>query len=359
MKFSILPRSLGNDLAPAQLNYQVERYSHAAIGGPKLAQINVTGDELAIWEIIDYLRSPVSIHSDLGDCVWWGYVAEVAVTIGALEISVTIDSMRNRVATAYQDEATKARATTSWVSDSDSVTEYGTREMLYAISETDLAAAEGARNAILSQLRYPIPGISVKGQTAGENVPVSGVLLCRGWWDTLDWKYYSNAGVAVVDAAAQVEAILTAGGQFLSSIGQEVTAGISTAETRSGDQSARVEVEELLTMGTSNSRRMLVTVDVNRRALIFEEPSSGNAWFVERSGRIYDAYGSELRSELCPVGNYLRMRDIVPNSANLARLADPAVIFIEEAEYTPADGKLKITPRGVPSIYDLGRAGNG
>lgn len=357
MKVHILSRTFGTELAPLPLGYAVESYSHAAIGGPKMAMIDVSGNELDLWTLVDRLRCPISIWSDLGDCVWWGYVAEVRMMIGALEVSITIDSMFNRIAVAYQDASTKARATTAWLDDATSQAEYGVKEMLYAISETDTAAALGARTAMLQQLKYPIPGISVKG---GQAAPLLGQLVARGWWDTLNWQYYTNAGIAAVDTAAQAATILSSEGQFLSSVGNEVgSSGVTTVETRTGDQSARVEVEELLAMGTSNNRRMLVGIDQGRRARLYEEPSHTSPWLVERTGWMFDAFGSELRRELCPVGNYLRMRDLTPSSANMSALADPAMIFVEEAEYTPSNGELRITPRGVPSIYDLGRTRNG
>ena len=356
MNVIIQDRAFGTELAALPMEYSVQRYSHAAIGGPKTAVIGVTGPELDLWTILDRLRCPVKIYSDMGDCVWWGYVAEVQLTIGGLALAITIDSMYNRVAVAYQDNTLKTRATTAWVSDAASVAEYGTRELLYSSSGSTAAAATAAQTAILNQLRYPIPGITETGQQATDPV---ATLTCRGWWDTLSWKYYTDAGVANIDTAAQVIAMIAAAGQFIVSTSQEITSSISTLETRVGDNSGKSEIEELLNMGTSNNLRMLTRVDEFRNARLYEEPTNASPSFIDRSGRLLDAFGSDLRSELCPAGIYVRLRDVIPSNVNVTRLADPSLIFIEESEYTPGNNALKITPRGVPSISDIGKVRNG
>ena len=338
---------------------KVERYSHSVFGGPKAARINYTGGELDLWELIERLRCPVEIYSDLGDRTWWGFVAGIELKIGHVAIGLSIDSMYNRVAVAYNlvesaDETAGDRQTTAWAENTDSSGMYGDRELLQTISGSTTAHAEAARDMILENKKYPIPGLTMSGQKT--QTPTAS-LLCRGWFSTLDWVYYS-AAAADLDTAAQAAAIAGAG-QFINNVSYD-NSGITTNAYRDGDGKAGYELMEILKMGASSYRRMLAKMDAARNLVIYQEPAlTSTNWLIDKNGELRDRFDNPIRRETCPVGMYVRLKDVIPGSADISRLADPTLMFVDEAEYEVATDTLKFMPRDIQNPWEIGVAKDG
>jgi hypothetical protein len=349
-------RDFSKLLTPLQVSYKVGPYSHSVIGGPKLAEITVTGTELDLWELAEYARCPVQIFSDKGDAVWWGFVAEIKIDVGLWSVGVNIDSMTNYVGVAYEDDADKGQPKkTAWAEAADSTLEYGRREILFTSSGSNSTHALAARDKYLAEKKYPIPVIIPR-----EKGPNGTILYCRGWFDTLAWRYYLNAGINLVDTATQISAMITSCGEFITSISLETTSGITTAETRDGNGNGLYEITELLKMGTSNYRRLLCEVMTGRRLRIYEEPTLPvHANFILRDGSLQDPYNTVIRKETCPVGIWTRLKDIVPSSVDVTKLSDPTIMFIDEAEYIPDEDRLNLTPRGFIDPFEIGRPNDG
>ncbi len=344
----IQSRAFSDELQTLPVRYKVQRYSWSVFGGPKQAEVSVMAeDENDLWEMIERLRCPLILYSTRGDAVWWGYIAEVELSLPAWTVGVNIDSMYNRIAVAYTSDA--GRQTTGWLEDTDSSGEYGKKELLFTSSGSAQAHAEAARAMLLAQKKYPIPTIA-----PAEGGELGVVLRGRGWYDTLGWCYYQNVGTDLVDTATQISEIATAAGEFVTAVDLDIASGLSISEFRDGDGLALYEIEELLNMGTSNYRRMLATVAINRRLRVYEEPTSANPYLITKRGELRDAFDVPVRREQCPVGVYARLKDVIPGSLDTSKLADPSLMFIEEAEYTPADDRLILTPRGEQSPWDIG-----
>lgn len=367
MRFRLKARSFADVLAPVKAEFTVERYSHAAIGGPKQAVIRADGQDSELWELLKWLRCPAIIESDAGDPLWWGYLAEVSVTAtnlhsprrGRVEASTTIDQLYNRIAIAYTmvDIGTgfEDRATTDWVDDEASQLEFGIKELLWTCAAATETHALAARDMKLSQDKYPTTFI----RPAFDASSSYATLTCRGWWDTLNWLYYTNVGEDAVDTAEQVYDILTAKGQFFIRIHQDVESNISIRETRDGDTSALYEATQLLEMGTDNYRRMLAVVDPDRSVRIYEEPIKSEAYQMSQDFSLFDRYGNELRKELCPAGQWARLKDVIPPELDAAQMSDPTLMFIEEMEYHPKQDRLIPTPRGFLDPWDFPKVKDG
>ncbi len=360
MKIDMLARDFTPQQATLPLDLVVERYSHSVFGGPRRATIKASGEENDLWELIERLRCPVVFYSDKGDETWWGFIADIQLHVGAWEIGVNIDSMRNYIAVAYAytaegQQSSGERRTTGWTPDADSLTEYGRRELLHSLSGSSDEHALAARDMILAQKKYPIPIIKPSSSKSAAGATLS----CRGWYDTLDWRYYANAGTDLVDTATQISAIESTHGEFITAVDLDVTSGLAISEYRDGDSTALFEIEELLKMGTSNYRRMLASVGANRRMRVYEEPTSSSLYLISKQGLLYDELNTLMRKELCPVGLWAKLKDVIPGSVDITKLADPTLMFIEEAEYEPATDTLKPTPRGLQSPWEIGRPVDG
>jgi len=163
---------------------EVDWYSKNVIGGPKAASINVQGTEQQLWEFVEMLRCPVYLSDERPERVWWGYIHEVEIhTEGGLVYGVSLDSMANNAAVCHTYQ--KDEAKTEYSNDSDSSDEYGTKDVNLRAREITSDLALQLRNTELARRKYPIPVI--KGGSSGGSY---AVLKCRGWYDTLDWRYY-------------------------------------------------------------------------------------------------------------------------------------------------------------------------
>lgn len=334
------------------LSLEAERMSWAAIGGPDLATVSVTGGELALWSLANTLRCPVEIRDATGDQVWWGYVADVGITAGDLEFGVSLDTMANTVAVAYAyvpvGEATVGtRETTLWDEDVESVAEYGTFERLEPMSTAETLEAENRLASILAAYHYPVPTIGFGGSG------LSATLRCRGWLHSLKRRYYENTATAETETTEQISDIVAGVGEFLRGVLIETDSGVFSNEYRDGDTNAWAEVMDLLETGTDDNRRLLAYVRPDRYLRIYEEPAPGAAdYAITASGLMFDRFGARLRPGPWCVGTWARLRDAIPASATMTYLADPTRVFLERAEYDVAAMRLVPEPRG-PSLFRI------
>jgi hypothetical protein len=204
---NLLDRAFGTPLAPPDVQFEINQYSWAALGGPEQASLTAYGPAMALWELLEWLRAPVEIIDERGQAAWWGYVAEVTVRVGAVEVGLSLETMSNAVAVAYSLAAAGSsgagvRATTGWGEDSRSSGVYGRREMLGSLSAATDAQAAAYRDALLGRAKYPTPTVKV---TPGQD-SLSATLRCRGWWDTLGWRYYTNlAGIEAYETGGAIQ----------------------------------------------------------------------------------------------------------------------------------------------------------
>lgn len=352
---------------PAGLKFQVNSYSFKAIGGCAEASISATGGELALWDLINWLRCPVKIYDGAGTLLWWGYVHQAQVRQDALEIAAGLDSMVNRVAVAYSyvetgSQTVGARKTTSWADNLDSQSEFGIKEFLSSASGLSDAAAEGRRAAILAAQAWPQGGLTAQTTAgvprarvrySGAKKSLSATLICRGWWDTLGWQYYANTGVTSVSTTTQIAAIVTGEGQFLNATDVGAASGISASEYRDGDSTALQEILGLMAAGGANGRRLLSSVDPNRRVQIFEEPAASSLGYYLTSQAQLLGTGGIAVSELAPpVGVWCRLTDVLPGVVDLTKLVDPSLQFIEGSGWSASSGAA-YSFRGQPSIESV------
>lgn len=345
------------------LTYSVERFSWGIFGGPKALTFHADGPRLDAWELFERLRCPVTIYSERGKALWWGYVNEVQVRDKQVEAAVSLESMQNRVAVAYTRKTSGSssagqRATTAWLEDDASVAKYGQRELLASSSGSTDAQALIQRANLLRRFKDPQPTTIIKPPTQSAGQQHAATLLCRGWWSTLEWKYYQNLLTTETDTGAQLAAMLTASGQFFTSV-EAAASGIVVNQFKDGDGSAATEALELLKGGTANAKRLLASVDEHRRVQVYEEPDLPAAPMIIQPDGTLRMNGERVPNETCPVGAWARIRDAIPGSVDTSGMADPSLVFIDEAEYTVADDWYNFSPRGKPTAADLMKTAEG
>lgn len=166
------------------------RFGWAAVGGPRDAELEVTGAPPALMLLLSWLGHFVTIRSPYGTALWWGYIEEIDIGLGSMEVGLSLAGVYNRIAVAYtyKDETgADQRATTTWLEDAWSVSRYGKKELLYSRSDLDnQAAADALAARLLARFKAPAPIVRSGGTRR------TARLLCRGHWAKTGWRYYKQ-----------------------------------------------------------------------------------------------------------------------------------------------------------------------
>jgi len=156
-----------------------------------------------------------------------------------------------------------------------------------------------------------------------------------------------------VETTQQIADLVRQGGQFLRGTDAPVGSGRKVASYLNGDTTAITEIEDLLRMGGAGGRRMLASVQRNRRLLVTEEPERYTAaTYMDSGGRLTTQTGKQLDDFAPPVGEWLRLRDVVPGSVDMTQLVNPEYQFVEGANWSVGAG-LRLRFRGQPSIDSI------
>lgn len=166
-------------------------WTGSALGGPKVAEIEVTGNKTTLKDmLLNWLRYRIIITSPSGGPCWWGYVHGVVLVLNGVELISTLDNLRNKIAITYSNSETAVEEafTTEWASDVVSQEKYGIKEHFESIgSATTPVMALAYRDRMLAHGAYPKLRRSLAGK--GE---AKVTLRCRGWGDLLAWRYYQR-----------------------------------------------------------------------------------------------------------------------------------------------------------------------
>jgi len=176
------------------LRFEVEELSWGAVGGPKAGRLaaNLRTQQIHLDELSGLLRRPVEVYSGAGALVWWGYVHAASVQDGASGALLDLDHLANRVAVVYDlvqwqlPGGEQGGVVTGWADDLTSQAVYGIKEKKYSLAVGPQVQAEALQAVQLARWAKPSPAVNFPG---GDGVSVT--LELRGWWETLDWRFYS------------------------------------------------------------------------------------------------------------------------------------------------------------------------
>jgi hypothetical protein len=356
----VLQRDFATPLVLPDVRLDPVRYSWNALYGPEVAEIRAVGNSWAVWALCDWLRCPVEILDERGTPVWWGYVAEVTVGTGVVELGLSIETMANRIAVQYQDQGSGSAtsSTTGWLEDADSVSEYGAFERVASMSGSPEAAA-GTRMRMLQELKYPVSVIRHTGRS-GE---MTATLRCRGWGASLAWQYYGNDALAGATTTAQIETILNDAAQFITDVDLLATGDIVLSQYQDGTATAAEIIENLLAAGKADGSGLLLTITRDRVARVYAEPGDDKL-FLQADGLIRDLWDNPVLQHTCPVAQWCLLRDVIPPTVDVSRMANPTRFFVQRSEFSVDSWSLILEPRGTESPWSAlsgwrGGAGSG
>lgn len=164
---------------------------------------------------------------------------------------------------------------------------------------------------------------------------------------------FAVAGVA--ETSAQIEEMITTTGQFVTAVDNEVSSGVYSSPYRDGTRLGLDQIMELLVSGTDNQLRMLAVMDINRRVRMYEEPQSGSKdYLLTSDGKMRDYLDKELMISQIRPGVWVRLKDAIPGTVDMDKLADPTLFFLEEVELDVTTGRISFVPRDQNKLLNLG-----
>ena len=197
LRIEIGKRNFSGVFNLGSLKLSVKKYSFNVIGGPKMATIQVEGGRADLLGLFAYLRCPLMVY-DATDPVWWGYVESVDVTIGAMQMGQTLKDMANKINVTYTLQSSNTnfdsagtQQTTGYLADNTSVSDFGTFELRKRQGNLSACAASAYQQQELTARKRPMPTVDVNPSGAPD--VQFAVITCKGWWESLEWRYYDNS----------------------------------------------------------------------------------------------------------------------------------------------------------------------
>jgi hypothetical protein len=157
-----------------------------------------------MWGLADLLRCGVMVQDAHGPA-WWGYVSGVEIHAGARVARVSLDALGSRVSVRYRPLSptgySGADQYTGWHTDAESARVYGIKERMFFLPQAGEDEASAYAAAMLKKVGKPqfTPGVdraagtedAASAEDAAGEQPYA-LLECRGWWETLDWRFYKE-----------------------------------------------------------------------------------------------------------------------------------------------------------------------
>lgn len=193
---------------PGDIHITPQRWSASAVGGYDRAEITVTGEERALWFLLNWLGYDLRIYTPRGSPCWRGRIWSVVVEGPGLAAGWTLEGMANRIRVAYVvelEDGTTERRTTPWAENTTSIDRFGTFELQLSQSDSSDAQALAYRDRELQALGNPQPVLVVGTGSDAASVTIE----CRGLWYELEQTYYENLlGIEAHDVAGNATQLL-------------------------------------------------------------------------------------------------------------------------------------------------------
>ena len=179
---------------PPDLVLTPTRIGGVAQGGFDAAEIEVSGSAMQLRDVRRWLRYRVQVV-EIGGVVWEGRVEEISLTMGGATVTVTTERMFNAVKVLYSytaDDGGGESGETDWLTDDDSIGEYGRKEVLHSAGgEISTDAANAMRLTVLkAHAKASRPTVTVQPQQGVRQD--SATLYCKGRYVALEERYYSD-----------------------------------------------------------------------------------------------------------------------------------------------------------------------
>jgi hypothetical protein len=156
------------------------------------------------------------------------------------------------------------------------------------------------------------------------------------------FRLYANE---LIETTQQIQNYLIQYGEVLSGLRIDVHSGIYSESHRDGDTTVYDELKAHLETGTSNYRRILIRINIDRTVDVWEQPNETGLPEIEyrTDGRIYYLAGSEVESGFDPVSKWISVIPITKSSSYFSAINGMNNYFVDACEWD-SEGKPSIRP---------------
>lgn len=175
---------------PTDVVLMPQSWSASDRGGCKQATINASGSAESLAYLCGFLGDHIQISNDKGEVVWWGDLWDIDLSLGNVNISLSIENVLNRIRVTYphsNPDGSEISQKTDWALDQNSIDRYGPRELTYGVSSALAASASKVRDQLINRLSAPDPILSVQGTSS-----YSAKLTAQGAWYKAAAVYFFN-----------------------------------------------------------------------------------------------------------------------------------------------------------------------
>ncbi|HVN56500.1 MAG TPA: choice-of-anchor R domain-containing protein [Anaerolineaceae bacterium] len=151
------------------------------------------------------------------------------------------------------------------------------------------------------------------------------------------WMWFKVLGAQ--ETTAQIAAA-AARQTLIAAVDLDAASGVSTNQYRIGDHKVKIEIEAWAKIGTAAGRQLLARVRENRRLWVYEEPAPGvKDWGLLKSGEVRNEFDQAVPEWRDCSGVWLGLRDVLPGTVNVQRLADAKRIFVARCGWSLGKGR--------------------
>lgn len=271
---SFTRRDLTTRLPPGDVTFTVQTISMDCLGGPKTAFIRADGTLDALNNLYNILRGAVEIYDPKGVNVWWGCAWKLIVYNGKAKYTWTLDRLANSINIMFLLQTINqiysgagTQQTTGFSSDSGSVAEWGTKQIILRGDNGSLAAAQARRAYELENWKEP--QLNIEPNDSG-NAETYAVIEARGWWETLAWQFYENSSGN--EAGFEQNSVITSEAEQMLGFGRP-----AMSETQF------IATDKITTFGGSFGSLPINTNDENSRYFFVQGTASNNKTWTATS----------------------------------------------------------------------------
>lgn len=169
-------------------------YSKNIYGGSLQADIEIDGELIRLWSLLNWVGRKATIYNQNNKPVWWGYFNEVLVSRGGLQDGLSLEHMYNRIKIAYtyEDFGAPVSAMTAWGEHAASIEKLGFRKELIEYTEIEATPlmAEVRRDLLLDTVGLPV---AIASEGGGIDEPPKAIMRCSGHILSLGWLHYEQS----------------------------------------------------------------------------------------------------------------------------------------------------------------------
>ena len=175
------------------------------------------------------------------------------------------------------------------------------------------------------------------------------------WTDRSDLDmYFSINSNNENQTTKQLKDILSQYGQFITNVTIDTDSSITSSSYREGEERAKGVAESLLGQGVSGGNRLLVDIDRNRIARIYQADSNTTiTYLMSKDGELKTLIGGRVDKHIVKPGVWVKVSDIPGIGANTP-LANLATFFVEQTEYDAMADRLYLTPQTAKGLLEIG-----